>query len=84
MLVIGKAIAGGVPAAVWGVTAELSERMDAAAARIGPGQSGIGTTLSGNALALAAMRAMLSEVMTDAAYARMLAGAERLVAACAA
>ena len=79
MLVIGKAIAGGVPAAVWGVTTELSERMDAAAARVGPGQSGIGTTLSGNALALAAMRAMLAEVMTDAAYAKMLAGAERLV-----
>ncbi|CAN7635267.1 aspartate aminotransferase family protein [Caulobacter sp. LjRoot300] len=79
MLVVGKAIAGGVPAAVWGVTAQLSERMDAAAAQTGPGQSGIGTTLSGNALALAAMRAMLSEVMTDAAYARMLAGAERLM-----
>ncbi|KQY93902.1 aminotransferase [Caulobacter sp. Root1455] len=81
MLVVGKAIAGGVPAAVWGVTAQLSERMDAAAARVGPGQSGIGTTLSGNALALAAMRAMLTEVMTDAAYARMLAGAGRLVEA---
>ena len=80
MLVIGKAIAGGVPAAVWGVTAELSARMDAARARIGPGQSGIGTTLSGNALALAAMRAMLESVMSPAAYARMLAGAERLVA----
>lgn len=80
MLVVGKAIAGGVPAAVWGVTADLSARMDAAAARVGPGQSGIGTTLSGNALALAAMRAMLGEVMTDAAYGRMLAGAERLVA----
>jgi glutamate-1-semialdehyde 2,1-aminomutase len=80
IFVLGKAIAGGVPAAVWGVTAELSERMDAAADRVGPGQSGIGTTLSGNALALAAMRAMLSEVMTDAAYARMLAGAERLAA----
>jgi glutamate-1-semialdehyde 2,1-aminomutase len=80
MLVIGKAIAGGVPAAVWGVTAELSDRMDEAAACVGPGQSGIGTTLSGNALAMAAMRAMLSEVMTDAAYARMQAGAERLVA----
>jgi len=78
--VIGKAIAGGVPAAVWGVTAELSARMDEAAARVGPGQSGIGTTLSGNALAMAAMRAMLSEVMTDAAYAKMQAGAERLVA----
>ena len=79
MLVIGKAIAGGVPAAVWGVSAALSERMDVAAARIGPGQSGIGTTLSGNALAIAAMRAMLSEVMTDAAYDRMLAGSRRLV-----
>ncbi len=80
VFVLGKAIAGGVPAAVWGVTAALSARMDDARARIGPGQSGIGTTLSGNALAIAAMRAMLSEVMTDAAYARMLAGAERLVA----
>ena len=80
IFVLGKAVAGGVPAAVWGVTAELSERMDEAQARTGPGQSGIGTTLSGNALAMAAMRAMLSEVMTDAAYARMLAGAERLVA----
>lgn len=80
VFVLGKAVAGGVPAAVWGVTAELSARMDAAQARIGPGPSGIGTTLSGSALALAAMRAMLGEVMTDAAYARMLAGAERLVA----
>lgn len=80
VFVLGKAVAGGVPAAVWGVTAELSARMDEAQRRIGPGQSGIGTTLSGNALAMAAIRAMLSEVMTDAAYARMLAGAERLVA----
>ncbi|PLR22904.1 aspartate aminotransferase family protein [Caulobacter zeae] len=80
VFVLGKAVAGGVPAAVWGVTAELSARMDEAQARIGPGQSGIGTTLSGNALAMAAMRAMLSEVMTDAAYAKMLAGAQRLVA----
>ena len=80
VFVLGKAVAGGVPAAVWGVTAELSARMDEAQARIGPGQSGIGTTLSGNALAMAAMRAMLSEVMTDAAYGKMLAGAARLVA----
>ena len=80
VFVLGKAVAGGVPAAVWGVTAELSARMDEAQARIGPGQSGIGTTLSGNALAMAAMRAMLSEVMTEAAYAKMLAGADRLVA----
>jgi len=76
---LGKAIAGGVPAAVWGVTADLAKRMDAAQARIGPGYSGIGTTLSGNALAMAAMRVMLEEVMSEDAYGRMLAGAERLV-----
>ena len=80
VFVLGKAVAGGVPAAVWGVTAEFSARMDEAQQRIGSGQSGIGTTLSGNALAIAAMRAMLTEVMTDAAYGKMLAGAERLVA----
>jgi glutamate-1-semialdehyde 2,1-aminomutase len=77
---LGKAIAGGLPAAVWGVTADLAARMDEAQARIGPGYSGIGTTLSGNALAMAAMRAMLSDVMTDRAYSAMMTGAETLVA----
>lgn len=76
---LGKAVAGGVPAAVWGVTAELAARMDEAERRIGPGYSGIGTTLSGNALAMAAMRAMLETVMSQDAYDRMLAGAGRLV-----
>ncbi len=80
ILTIGKAIAGGVPAAVWGVTAEVAARMDAAQAAIGPGSSGIGTTLSGNALAMAAMRAVLFEIMTDDAYTHMLAGADYLVA----
>jgi len=77
---LGKAIAGGVPAAVWGVTSDLAERMAMAAQLIGPGYSGIGTTLSGNALSLAAMKVMLTEVMTPKAYGLMLAGAERLVA----
>ncbi len=79
VLTVGKAIAGGVPAAVWGVSADLAARMDAAQAAIGPGYSGIGTTLSGNALAMAAMRVMLEEVMSPAAYDHMLAGADRLV-----
>ncbi len=77
---LGKAIAGGVPAAVWGVTSDLAVRMAKAAQSIGPGYSGIGTTLSGNALSLAAMKVMLTEVMTPKAYGLMLAGAERLVA----
>ena len=46
--------------------------------RAPPGHSGIGTTLSGNALSLAALRANLAEVMTPAAYRRMLPLAEQL------
>ena len=80
MFVVGKAIAGGIPAAVWGVTAEIAARMDVAQAEIGPGQSGIGTTLSGNALVMAAIKTMLTEVMTLEAYKHMLRGAAYLVA----
>jgi glutamate-1-semialdehyde 2,1-aminomutase len=80
MFVVGKAIAGGIPAAVWGVTAEIAARMDLAQAEIGPGQSGIGTTLSGNALVMAAIKAMLTEVMTEEGYKHMLRGAAYLVA----
>jgi glutamate-1-semialdehyde 2,1-aminomutase len=71
-LVVGKAIASGLPCAVYGFTAEMADRMVDAKAAAAPGHSGIGTTLSGNALTLAALRANLSEVMTDAAYAHML------------
>lgn len=80
ILTVGKAIAGGVPAAVWGVSAEVAARMDQAQAEAGPGASGIGTTLSGNALAMAGMKAMLTEVMTGDAYAYMQTGAKTLVA----
>jgi glutamate-1-semialdehyde 2,1-aminomutase len=61
------------------VTAEIAARMDIAQAEIGSGQSGIGTTLSGNALVMAAIKTMLTEVMTPAAYDHMLKGAAYLV-----
>jgi glutamate-1-semialdehyde 2,1-aminomutase len=77
-LVVGKAIAGGFPAAVWGVSAELADRI--AAAPRSSGRSGIGTTLAGNAMGIAAIGATLRELATPEAYARMLAGTERLVA----
>ncbi len=80
MFVVGKAIAGGIPAAVWGVTEDVAARMDAAQALIGAGQSGIGTTLSGNALVMRSMHTVLTRIATPEAYAVMLAGAERLVA----
>ncbi len=72
MLVLGKPIAGGLPTAVYGMRAEVAEAAMAAKDQAPPGHSGIGTTLSANLLALTAMRACLSEVMTDDAYRRML------------
>ncbi|HET7203870.1 MAG TPA: aspartate aminotransferase family protein [Steroidobacteraceae bacterium] len=71
LFVLGKPVAGGVPASVWGFTDEVARRLDAVRSRAAPGHSGIGTTLSANALALAAMRACLEHVMTAGAYAHM-------------
>lgn len=69
--VCGKAIAGGVPTAVWGMSAELSQKYEAILREKEPGHSGMGTTLSANALSLAALRATLQEVMTRANYDHM-------------
>jgi glutamate-1-semialdehyde 2,1-aminomutase len=79
-LVVGKPIAGGLPAAVFGFTAAVEEAMRLVDARRPHGYSGIGTTLSGNRLQLAAMRATIEQVMTRGNYDRMLALAERLAA----
>jgi len=49
----------------------VARRLDEARAATPPGHSGMGTTLSANALALAAMHATLESVMTPAAYAHM-------------
>lgn len=80
IMVIGKSIGGGVPTAVYGFTEAVAERMVALNKARPPGHSGIGTTLSANALAISAMHAMLSSVITRDAYAAMLSGATRLVA----
>ena len=77
-LVLGKPIAGGLPAAAYGFSAELAERAMQAKRAAPPGHSGIGTTLAANMLALAAMRANLGEVMTSEAYAVMLPLAREL------
>ena len=78
-LVVGKPIAGGLPAAVYGFTEAVSQAMRAARLAT-PGYSGMGTTLSANALVLAAVRACLTEVATAGAYDHMIALAERLAA----
>jgi glutamate-1-semialdehyde 2,1-aminomutase len=79
MLTLGKPIAGGIPCSVFGFTAEIEAAMRRVS-EADPGYSGMGTTLAGNALTLATMRATLEEVMTEAAYARMLALSARLAA----
>ncbi len=72
-LVVGKPIAGGLPAAAYGFSAEMAKRMKTAKDSAPAGHSGIGTTLSGNMMTLAAMHATLTEVATKAAYTHMLA-----------
>ncbi|HMJ35148.1 MAG TPA: transaminase [Baekduia sp.] len=80
MFTIGKAIAGGVPAGALGVTRRIADELlddpEADLEDVG----GIGGTLAGNALSLAAMRAALTEVLTPAAFAHATAVADRLLA----
>jgi glutamate-1-semialdehyde 2,1-aminomutase len=80
MLTIGKPIAGGVPAAAYGFTGALAERIEASIELEDVDVGGVGGTLAANALSLAAMRATLGEVLTEAAFARMIPLAERWTA----
>ena len=78
MFVVGKPIAGGTPASVWGFTDAIAARWDEIRRTKSSGHSGLGTTLSANALAMALMRTALEEVMTEVAYAHMETLAARL------
>jgi glutamate-1-semialdehyde 2,1-aminomutase len=80
LVTIGKAIGGGIPCGAYGLSAELAERImaDKSADLIDTG--GIGGTLAGNALSVAAMRATLDSVLTDDAFADMIALATRYTA----
>jgi len=77
MLTIGKAIASGVPAAVYGLTADLAARIGAGIDIEDADAGGIGGTLAGNALSLAAMRATLESVLTEEAFALTIPLARR-------
>ncbi|OJU52530.1 MAG: aspartate aminotransferase family protein [Mesorhizobium sp. 61-13] len=78
LFVLGKPVAGGVPASIWGMSDELASRFAAYERTKEPGYSGMGTTLSANPLQFAAMRATLEEVMTAENYAHMEHLARRL------
>jgi glutamate-1-semialdehyde 2,1-aminomutase len=68
LLTIGKAIGGGVPCGALGLSADVEGRMLAAVEADYEDTGGVGGTLAGNALSLAAMRATLGSVLTDDAW----------------
>ena len=77
VLTVGKPIAGGVPAAVYGVSSQVAERIRARDRIDLADTGGVGGTLAANALASAAMRATLEQVLTESAYRRTIPLAER-------
>lgn len=76
MVTIGKAIAGGIPTGAYGLSEKLAHsitgRDDLDLIDVG----GVGGTLAGNALSVAAMRATLEHVLTDDAFDAMASMAE--------
>jgi glutamate-1-semialdehyde 2,1-aminomutase len=72
-LTIGKAIAGGIPSGTFGMTHKVADAISSRLAIELIDTGGIGGTLAGNALSLAAMRATLIRVLTPEAFERMIA-----------
>jgi glutamate-1-semialdehyde 2,1-aminomutase len=68
VVTIGKAIGGGVPAGALGLSAEVAERMLAVEEADYEDTGGVGGTLAGNALSVAAIRATLEHVLTGEAF----------------
>jgi len=76
MITLGKPVAGGIPAAAFGLNKEIFDKTIANMLQPA-GVNGAGGTVTGNALALAAMRATLTKVVTNTAFHRMISLAKR-------
>jgi glutamate-1-semialdehyde 2,1-aminomutase len=77
LLVFGKAIGSGIPGATYGCSEEVAQRISARIHLEDCDVGGIGGTLAGNALSLAAMRATLEYILTPDNFAKMIPLAER-------
>ena len=77
MVTIGKAIGGGIPAGAYGLSAHLTEQIGQRTDLDLIDMGGVGGTLAGSALSVAAMRATLEQVLTDDAFAHMTDIAEK-------
>ncbi|MFI5915009.1 transaminase [Dactylosporangium sp. NPDC051541] len=71
VVTIGKAIGGGIPAAAYGLSEELAQKVQNTNNLDLIDMGGVGGTLAGNALSIAATRATLEHVLTTAAYTHM-------------
>jgi glutamate-1-semialdehyde 2,1-aminomutase len=78
VVTIGKAIAGGVPIGAYGLSEEVAGRILEETVWDAADVGGVGGTLAGNALSLAAARATLAEVLTEEAFEHMIGLARRL------
>ena len=80
MLVIGKTIGGGIPVGAYAMTTDIAERIERAMTWEDADVGGIGGTLAGYALSMAAVRATLADVLTAEAFDRMIPLGERWAA----
>jgi glutamate-1-semialdehyde 2,1-aminomutase len=71
-LTIGKALAGGIPTGTFGMTQEIADQIKKLVELSIIDLGGIGGTLAGNALSLAAMKATLRDVLTEGNFAKMI------------
>lgn len=76
MFVIGKTIGSGIPVAAYGMTAEIAERIESLQRDDGIDVSGVGGTLAGNAVSLAAVRATLQHALREEDFRHSTALAE--------
>jgi glutamate-1-semialdehyde 2,1-aminomutase len=77
IITMGKPLASGVPVAAFGISQYVSDKVMERILDDGTDESGLGGTLTGNALSVAAMRATLEKVITKKAFERMMPLAER-------
>ncbi len=77
MITMGKPLASGVPVAAFGISQYVADRVMERILSDGTDESGLGGTLTGNALAVSAMRATLEKVITQKNFDKMLPLAKR-------
>ena len=80
LVVVGKTIGGGVPVAAYGMSAAVAERLEGPMLGAEIDVAGVGGTLTGNALAMAAARATLANALREEDFAVAVPLAQRFAA----